>query len=237
MLVAMTETRELRRRVLVVTAKNWEAEAFARDLTPAAAGSLGPYPAWTTATGRWQVTLIAGGVGSAAAAAATATALCLEPGWDLVISGGVAGALRDRGLSKGDLVVGTEVVPVGFGVEGPDGFQPASQLGWLQVPIPPPEWIDRAVRRCRALPGPILCVNEMTGTDGAATRLVERFPGAVAEAMEGLGVATASLPVGVPMFELRAISNMVGVRDRNKTGWVREQALDTLSSALPALLD
>ena len=38
------------------------------------------------------------------------------------------------------------------------------------------------------------------------------------------------------MLELRAISNMVGVRDRNKTGWAREQALDTLSSALPALL-
>jgi futalosine hydrolase len=232
----MAEARERRHRVLIVTAKDWEAEALARRLPTPQSCSMGPYPAWTTGTDGWQVTLVAGGVGSPAAAAATATALCLAPGWDLVISGGVAGALKERGPATGDLVVATEIVPVEFGVAGPDGFQPASQLGWLNVPTPPRRWIELAVQRCGAVPGPILSVSEMTGTDRAAELLAERFPTAVAEAMEGLGVATAALPVGVAVLELRAISNMVGVRDQYKTGWDRERALEALSTAMPALL-
>ena len=64
-----------------------------------------------------------------------------------------------------------------------------------------------------------------------ATRLAERFPDAVAEAMEGYGVAEAAN--GRPFVELRAISNAIGPRDRS--AWRLKEAFQALSTASAAL--
>jgi len=73
----------------------------------------------------------------------------------------------------------------------------------------------------------------VTGTAGRAAELTARHPGAVAEAMEGYGVACAAAACGLRMLEVRAISNAVGPRDRS--AWRIGPALDRLAEAAAAL--
>ena len=54
----------------------------------------------------------------------------------------------------------------------------------------------------------------MTGSADRAAELRRRHPRALAEAMEGFGVAEAAAAHGLPVLEIRAVSNPVGPRDR-----------------------
>jgi futalosine hydrolase len=83
--------------------------------------------------------------------------------------------------------------------------------------------------------GPVLTVSTVTGTAATAAELAARVPGAAAEAMEGFGVATAAHDRGVPILEIRAISNPVGPRDR--AAWRINEALDALEAASSVLLE
>ncbi len=76
-------------------------------------------------------------------------------------------------------------------------------------------------------------MSTVTGRASTAQALLERFPDAVAEAMEGAGVAAAASGAGVQFGEVRAISNIVGPRDRD--AWRIPQALAALSSTFVAL--
>lgn len=73
----------------------------------------------------------------------------------------------------------------------------------------------------------------MTGTAVRAARLRERHPTALAEAMEGFGVAEAAAAHGTPVLELRAVSNPVGPRDR--AAWRIGDALAALTEAFGKL--
>jgi futalosine hydrolase len=81
--------------------------------------------------------------------------------------------------------------------------------------------------------GTVVTVSTVTGTAGTAAVLRARYPDAVAEAMEGFGVATAAALHGVPFAEVRAISNLVGPRDR--PSWRIREALAALGSAFAAI--
>ncbi|MDG4862637.1 futalosine hydrolase, partial [Streptomyces sp. T-3] len=61
-----------------------------------------------------------------------------------------------------------------------------------------------------------------------------RHPGALAEAMEGFGVAEAAAVHGLPVLEIRAISNPVGPRDR--AAWRIGDALAALTEAFGKLV-
>jgi futalosine hydrolase len=82
--------------------------------------------------------------------------------------------------------------------------------------------------------GTVLTVSTVTGTAATAAALRARYPDAVAEAMEGYGVATAAALLGVPFAEVRAISNPVGPRDR--PSWRIPKALAALATALKELV-
>jgi futalosine hydrolase len=85
-----------------------------------------------------------------------------------------------------------------------------------------------------AVVGDVLTVSTVTGTAPRTTDLLARHPDAVAEAMEGFGVATAAALAGVPYAELRTISNPVGPRDRD--AWRIREALDALGEAAARLM-
>ncbi|MEV6814852.1 futalosine hydrolase, partial [Micromonospora sp. NPDC051296] len=76
-------------------------------------------------------------------------------------------------------------------------------------------------------------VSTVTGTAASTEALRQRHPDAVAEAMEGYGVAVAASHAGVPFAELRTISNPVGPRDRD--AWRMREALNALTTAATAL--
>lgn len=222
--------------VLVVTATTREADALLA--TPAGARAtavtLGPRTARRTA----GLVVLAGGVGPAAAAAATAdalAALAAQP-CALVVSAGVGGGFAPH-AAIGDLVVATALVAADLGAQdpaSPDGFTDLAALGFPPVRRTPHPSLAAALVAAgvACVPGPVLTVSTVTGT---ATRadLLQRRHGAVAEAMEGWGVAEAAAAHGVPCAELRGVSNPVGPRDR--AAWDLPAGLAALTRAADVL--
>lgn len=187
--------------LLVVTAVNAERDAVAGGLGAGEPGVLGPYEALFGP----GVTVMAGGVGPAASAAATATALSLAPGgYALVVSAGIAGGFAGR-AAVGEVVEATRIVAADLGAESPDGFLTLDALGFGSGEVVAAPLGIRGARR-----GPVLTVSTVTGSEARAAELAGR--GGYAEAMEGFGVAEAASRHGVPVAELRAISNQVGLR-------------------------
>ncbi|MFF5305220.1 futalosine hydrolase [Streptomyces sp. NPDC013161] len=196
-------------RILVATAVPAERDAVARAFT-----------------GDSAVDVIAAGVGPAAAAAATAVALAGAP-YDLVVSAGIAGGFQPE-APVGSLVVADEITAADLGAETPDGFVPVTELGFGAVTHRPPNALVRDLAAATgARTGAVLTVSTVTGTAARAAELRARHPRALAEAMEGFGVAEAAAAHGIPVLELRAVSNPVGPRDR--TAWRIGDALAALT--------
>ncbi|MEJ9220079.1 futalosine hydrolase [Paenibacillus glucanolyticus] len=211
-------------RVLIVTAVDAEKDAVLRGLGHASGFDV-----------------IAGGVGPAATAAATARQL-IQVSYDVVISAGIAGGFAGQ-AEVSSIVIADAIIAADLGSETEDGFSSVQELGFgtdrIQVDTASARKLAGALNRAGAAVtlGPVLTVSTTTGTAASAERLVNRVPNAAAEAMEGFGVATAAAAAGVPVLEIRSISNMVGPRDRSE--WkIKEalQALETASSLLPEVL-
>ncbi|WP_329463805.1 futalosine hydrolase [Streptomyces sp. NBC_01431] len=177
-------------------------------------------------SGGHRVDVLAAGVGPAAAAAGAAAALATAP-YDLVVSAGIGGGFP---APLGSLVVASEIVAADLGAGSADGFIPVTALGFGRDTLHPHLPLTRAVARALgALVGPVLTVTTATGTAERAAELLARHPSAAAEAMEGFGVAEAADRFGVPVLEIRAVSNSVGPRDRS--AWRIGDALAALTEA------
>ncbi|MEZ0065099.1 futalosine hydrolase [Streptacidiphilus sp. MAP12-20] len=228
-------------RLLVVTAVAAEAAAVLRGVQAAnghyAEISRPSLPGGYTLTACGPVDVVVAGVGPAAAAAATATALAVGDGcYALAVSAGIAGGFAPV-APVGCAVVAEAIVAADLGAETPDGFADVTELGFGRVRHACAQ-ADEVVRalRGRGLPtatGPVLTVSTVTGSAERAAELLRRHPGAVAEAMEGFGVAEAAAGHDVPVLELRAVSNAVGPRDR--AAWRIGDALDALAAVFAAL--
>ena len=171
------------------------------------------------------------GVGPAAAAAGTARLLATGR-FRAVVSAGIAGGFPGR-APVGATVLGTRSIAADLGAETPDGFLPVEDLGFGNSvqPADPQLLKALAVALPEAIVGDVLTLSTVTGTAVTAERLARRFPDAVAEAMEGYGVAVAA--AGLPFVELRTISNPIGPRDR--AAWRLKEAFTALSTASAAL--
>jgi len=219
-------------RVLVVTAVPVERDAVTRASGPDGEVSVhwvrgaeihraGPYD------------VLAGGAGPAAAAASAAFALASDT-YDLVISAGIGGGFG--GVAPvGSLVVAGRIGAADLGAETPAGFVPVTGLGFGRVwHFPPRSLVKAVVAATRAVTGDVLTVSTVTGSADRAAALLAAHPGAVAEAMEGFGVAEAAALANVPVLEIRAVSNAVGPRDRD--AWRIGDALAALTEAFGKLI-
>ncbi|MFI9323359.1 futalosine hydrolase [Kitasatospora aureofaciens] len=225
-----------RARLLVVVAVPAEAEAVLRGL-PGGAEAL-PLPGGVLhRCAGAPVDVLAAGVGPAAAAAAASAALAARP-YGLVASAGIAGGFAPH-APVGATVLADAIVVADLGAETPEGFADVTELGFGTVRhTPPPAVVALAgkalgTRDVDAVTGPVLTVSTVTGSAERASALAARHPGAAAEAMEGFGVAEAAARYGVPVFELRTVSNPVGPRDR--AAWRIGEALAALERAFAAL--
>ena len=207
-------------RVLVMTAVAAESDAVLRGLR-----------------GDSRFDVLLAGVGPIAAAAHTAAILATTK-YDLVVSMGIAGGFIGQ-AAIGTIVVATECVAAELGAETPDGFLSLEELGFgfsrIGVDAALAEQVTEAFRSAglAVSMGPILTVSTATGTASTALALAERVPGAVAEAMEGFGIANAAHNHGIPVLEIRTISNSIGPRDRE--AWRIKDALDALETASSTL--
>ncbi|MEV6694480.1 futalosine hydrolase [Micromonospora sp. NPDC051196] len=212
--------------LLVVTAVPTEAEAIQAGLDDS------------------TVAVVPVGVGPAVAGAATARLLAFAEAagrpYRVVVSAGVAGGFSDR-VEVGKVVLGTRAVAADLGAESPDGFIPIDELGMAPEllgggsAVPADAGLLATLRTAlpSAVVGEVLTVNTVTGTAASTAALRRRHPDAVAEAMEGYGVAVAARHAGVPFAELRTISNPIGPRDRD--AWRLHDALAALTTAAAAL--
>jgi futalosine hydrolase len=188
-------------------------------------------PAEQAALAATGAQVLVGGVGPAAAAASTSRELAARS-YDLVLSAGIGGGFAP--LGPGDVAVASAIVFADLGAETPDGFLPVADLGFGtgRYDVAPQLAVELADRTGGHL-GTVLTVATVTGTAQTATALSRRFPDAVAEGMEGAGVAAAATLYGVPFAELRSISNLVGPRDRD--AWDIPMALEALADAVAAV--
>ncbi|PWW02455.1 futalosine hydrolase [Paenibacillus cellulosilyticus] len=211
-------------KILIVTAVDAERDAVLRGLE-----------------GDERFVVIAGGVGPAIIAASTAAALTSAAGsYRLVISAGIGGGF-DGQADIGDIVVSTGITAADLGAETPDGerFLSVDELGFgsarVAVDVAQAHRLTDALFTAgmRAIAGQALTVSTATGSAEQAARLAARVPGAASEGMEGYGVAAAAQLAGIPVLELRAISNRVGPRD--KSAWRIGEALGRLAQASAVL--
>jgi futalosine hydrolase len=151
----------------------------------------------------------------------------------LVLQFGIAGAFGGQGLRLRDLVVATKEIYGDTGSSSPAGWLsteafglPLAQVGgaayWNEFPLD-----ETLVGRASLLlsendwgedapvvaSGPALTLSQVTGRREPAAELQSRWQ-ALSESMEGAAAAHVCALYSVPFLEVRAISNLVGDRDR-----------------------
>jgi futalosine hydrolase len=230
--------------VLVICAVAAERYAVVRNLGSATPIELAGLSGVTVDTAAGSVQVFDGGPGPVAAALSTAALLTVGPEYNLVISAGIAGGFRGR-AEIGDVVLADRVIAADQGVMTDEGFSTLRDLG---LPGEDGYAVGSLEHRARLASGPyrllagdILTLSCMTGTDARAAELASRYSRAVAEAMEGYGVIEATRRSrertgrDIPFAEIRAISNIVGRRDRST--WNIPLAFGALADAMSTLLN
>jgi futalosine hydrolase len=218
-------------RVLVVTAVEAERAAV---LTGLGLPSDDPRDAIDRGD---RTVVVAGGVGPGSAAATAAWMLAVPAArdpFDVVVCAGIAGGFASR-APVGATVLAARSVAADLGADTPDGFATVASLQLGQSTLDADRLYLDYLRRSLpdAVVGDVLTVNTVTGTAERADSLLGQWPDAVAEAMEGFGVACAAQLAGAAFLELRTVSNPVGPRDR--AAWRLDDALAALQRSVAGL--
>ena len=164
------------------------------------------------------------------AAAARAAALVSRYKPDRVLLIGIAGAFDTDAHPVGSACRFDQVACYGIGVGSGSKYAGAGSLGMLQFnggDANPKlgDVIDLISTFVRDVPchGQLLTACSGSTNQDEVDQRKSLFPNAVAEDMEGFGVAMACTLAGVPLQIVRGISNRVG--DRNHENWRVTEAL------------
>jgi futalosine hydrolase len=149
------------------------------------------------------------GLAAAGAGAAHAIASHRHAAADGVVLAGAAGTYDAARLAIGTAVDAAAVRIHGIGA---GGAGPAA-LGFAEADV----------ILLNGTQGELLSVAEAAGTRAEAETRAGRYPGALAEEMEGFAVAVAASLFGVPLRIVRGASNLAG--DRDHAGWRLADAL------------
>jgi futalosine hydrolase len=168
-----------------------------------------------------SISIVRTGVGPVNAAHAV-TLFIATTGARAIVLCGVGGAYPEAGLAVGEVVCAASERYGDLGATSPSGFLDMKALGFPIVENPAPLFnelpmqifpVERRV--------PFVTVTSCTGTDASARAIEQRTGGAV-ESMEGAAVAHVAHLHGVPVGEVRGISNIVS--DRDPSAWKLKEA-------------
>ncbi len=181
--------------------------------------------------GRKPVVYTASGIGVANAARA-ATLLIERFSPDIIILFGIGGAYPESGLCIGDVAFAEKEIYADAGVRLKDGLHDLRVIGipllkkggkayYNEFPLD-----RRLIKKAMAATGikhtgVFLTVSASTGTALLGLALGKQYK-AVCENMEGAAVAQIAALYGIPMLEVRGISNMV--EDRDTSRWDKKTA-------------
>ncbi len=161
-------------------------------------------------------------------AAITLTRHLARDSVDGIVICGIGGAYPGSGLEIGDVVCAVSETFGDLGVETPRGFLTTADLGF---DTPSRFDLDLFPTKHQV---PFVTCSTCTGTDERAVELATRTGGAV-ESMEGAALVQAAQSFGIPVGEVRGISNLAGLRDR--TAWRVEEAAAAAQEAVLAWLE
>ncbi|MDI6890102.1 MAG: futalosine hydrolase [Thermodesulfovibrionales bacterium] len=150
---------------------------------------------------------------------------------NIIINFGVGGAYPSSGLKIGDIVIAEKEIYGDEGVLSGDGFHGAEFMGIPFFKKGKKKYfnefqLDRKLLKealksfnlvTKIKSGPFLTLSTCTGTSERAKEL-EKIYHAICENMEGASVAHVCTLHGIPMVEIRGISNTVEDRDTKKWG-------------------
>jgi futalosine hydrolase len=137
---------------------------------------------------------------------------------------GIGGAYPGSGLELCDVLCAESETFGDLGVETPEGFLELTEFVRSTFPLQ----VFPLPRR-----GRFVTVSTCSGTDALAERLRGRTGGDV-ENMEGAAAAQIAANYGIPLAEIRGISNFTGRRDR--AGWKVREAAEAAQAAVLARL-
>jgi futalosine hydrolase len=180
------------------------------------------------------------GFGPVAAAARAADILARHTP-DRVMLIGIAGRLTER-LAIGEAYHFEAVACYGVGAGSGEGFLSAGGMGWPQWPGDPSDpvaaigdMIPLSPSSTSPTAGLLLTACAASASDADVTARQKLFPTAVAEDMEGFGVAMACRLAGVPLDIIRGISNTAG--DRDPSRWQISPALAAAAKLACTILE
>jgi futalosine hydrolase len=181
-----------------------------------------------------SIAIVRMGVGAVNAAHAV-TLFLSKTGANAIVMCGVGGAYPASGLSLGQVVCAESECYGDLGASSPTGFLDMKALGFPTVELPTPLFNELPMqifpteRRAR-----FVTVSTCTGIDADARALEARTGGAV-ETMEGAAVAHVAHLHGIPVGEVRGISNIVTNRD--KSSWQLRAASEAAQKAVLTWID
>jgi len=168
------------------------------------------------------VPVLVTGVGPVTAAITLTRRLAEQPA-DRIVICGVGGAYPGSGLAVGTVACATTDTYGDLGADSPEGFLDLATLGFADTTTFDLDLFPAGHRV------PFVTCSTCTGTDERANALAQRTGGSV-ESMEGAALVQVAQSFGVPVGELRGISNPVGNRDRE--GGRLEEAATAAQEAL-----
>ena len=185
-------------------------------------------------TGDERVRIVVSGVGPVNAAHA-ATVAVIENRPDEIVVCGIGGAYPSSNLQTNDVVSAKTEIYGDLGAQSPTGFLDMQALGFPVVSTPRPLFNElplqvfptTAVAR-------FVTVSTCTGTESSAREIEARTKGAV-ENMEGAAVAHVAHLHGIPVGEVRGISNLVTNRDVKS--WRMKEAARAAQESLISWID
>jgi futalosine hydrolase len=197
-----------------------------------------------------NVVLMNSGIGKVNAAHST-TYLIEKYPVSAIINIGVGGAYPGSGLKIGDIALASKEIYGDEGVidaQGWDGLEtigiPLVKVGkkryFNEYPlnsIPPSLFKgEKRMPGCnnKITSGNFVTVSAVSGTQKRARELERRF-NALCENMEGAAVAQVCTLYKIPVFEIRGISNITGIRDKRK--WDLQLASENCQKLTLDLID
>jgi len=190
-------------------------------------------------SGRFEIDLLVGGVGSMATAWSMTQWISVNEKPFLAVNTGIAGSYKEN-IDTGSVVMPVTDCFADVGIEDGDNFLPLHETdlsGTNEFPFSNgliysqnrhTEILKRIIKPVNAI-----TVNTATGSDSTREKLARKFNPDI-ETMEGAAFFYICARAGIPFISLRAISNMVERRNRNK--WNIPFALDNLALRIDELL-
>ncbi len=178
------------------------------------------------------------GFGPIAAAARTTSQIAIHKP-DRVLLIGIAGTFNPSVLRVGVAALLPRVIMHGIGVGTDETFVPAGEMEFQQWPGQGEESPigDELVLSTplSSVSGSLLTCSAASASTKDMRHRLDRYPGVVAEDMEGYAVALACRLEHVPLVIVRGISNVVG--DRLSTNWQIPQALSAAWSLAEEVIE